>query len=98
MEALRKGEVTRLTEPFKDVRRLAVERMVEHAVSFGRHAVVDPRLDSTEMGEQQGWSRLSHTDRPSSATSSRVGPERAMILVHRGMSAAAVALVGSRQY
>ena len=58
MEALRKDEVTRLTEPFEVARRVAVERMVEHALSFGRHAVVGPRLDSTDMGEQQGVAKI----------------------------------------
>ena len=32
--------------------------MVEHALSFGWHAVVGPRLDATDMGEQRGMVRI----------------------------------------
>ena len=58
MKALRKGEVTQFTETLEEARRVAVERMVEHAQSLGANAVVGLRFDSTDMGEQQGMAEI----------------------------------------
>ncbi len=58
MKALRKGEVKQFTETFEEARRLAVERMVEHAQALGGNAVVGLRFDSTDMGEQQGMAEI----------------------------------------
>ena len=58
MKALRKGEVTQFTETLEEARRVAVERMVEHARTLGANAVVGLRFDSTDMGEQQGMAEI----------------------------------------
>jgi uncharacterized protein YbjQ (UPF0145 family) len=58
IKALRKGEVSQFTETLEEARRIAVERMVEHAQSLGANAVVGLRFDSTDMGEQQGMAEI----------------------------------------
>ncbi|MEA2023941.1 MAG: YbjQ family protein [Actinomycetota bacterium] len=58
IKALRKGEVKQFTETLEEARRVAVERMVEHAQSLGANAVVGLRFDSTDMGEQQGMAEI----------------------------------------
>lgn len=57
-KALRKGEVRQFTETLEEARRVAVERMVEHAKELGANAVVGVRFDSTDMGEQQGMAEI----------------------------------------
>jgi len=57
-KALRKGEVAQFTETLEEARRVAVERMVEHAQELGGNAVVGLRFDSTDMGEQQGLAEI----------------------------------------
>ena len=58
LKALRKGEVSQFTETLEEARRVAVERMVEHAQQLGGNAVVGLRFDSTDMGEQQGMAEV----------------------------------------
>lgn len=58
IKALRKGEVKQFTETLEEARRVAVERMVEHAQELGANAVVGLRFDSTDMGEQQGMAEI----------------------------------------
>lgn len=57
-KALRKGEVEQFTETLEEARRVAVERMVEHAQELGGNAVVGLRFDSTNMGDQQGMAEI----------------------------------------
>ena len=58
IKALRRGEVEQFTETLEEARRIAVERMVEHAQALGGNAVVGLRFDSTDMGEQQGMAEI----------------------------------------
>ncbi len=57
-KAFRQGEVTEFTDTLEHARRIAVERMVEHARELGADAVVGMRFDSTDMGEQQGMAEI----------------------------------------
>ncbi len=58
IKALRKGEVKQFTETLEEARRVAVERMVEHARGLGANAIVGLRFDSTDMGDQQGMAEI----------------------------------------
>ncbi|NHZ71207.1 MAG: heavy metal-binding domain-containing protein [Proteobacteria bacterium] len=58
IKALRKGKVEQFTETLEEARRVAVDRMVEHAQALGGNAVVGLRFDSTDMGEQQGMAEI----------------------------------------
>jgi uncharacterized protein YbjQ (UPF0145 family) len=57
-KAYKRGEVKEFTETLEAARRVAVERMVAHAVELGGNAVVGVRFDSTDMGEQQGMAEI----------------------------------------
>ncbi len=58
IKALRRGEVEQFTETLEEARRVAVDRMVEHAQGLGGNAVGGLRFDSTDMGEQQGMAEI----------------------------------------
>ena len=58
IKALRRGEVEQFTDTLEEARRVAVDRMVEHAQALGGNAVVGLRFDSTDTGEQQGMAEI----------------------------------------
>lgn len=51
LKALKAGEVSQFTETVDDARRLATERLAEHARSVGANAVLGVRFDSSDIGE-----------------------------------------------
>ncbi|GMQ93046.1 MAG: YbjQ family protein [Acidimicrobiia bacterium] len=53
LRSLRKGEVEQFTETLEETRRVAVDRMVEHAQKLGGNAVVGFRFDSTNFSGEQ---------------------------------------------
>jgi len=50
-QGLARGEVTHWTEALEDGRRVAIQRLEEHARQLGANAVLAMRLDASELAQ-----------------------------------------------
>jgi uncharacterized protein YbjQ (UPF0145 family) len=49
-KSIKKGEVSEYTSTISEARRIAVDRLIEHAQAMGADAVVGLRFDSSDVG------------------------------------------------
>ena len=54
LKTIRAGEVPEYTQVLDNARRVALNRMIEHAQTLGGNAVVGIRFDSNTFGENDG--------------------------------------------